>query len=55
MQVPPAAVNGNTAVCYGGNDPALGHPVEYIQLNDTNAENPNTCKYCGLRFFEEPH
>eukprot|EP00241_Pyramimonas_parkeae_P010008 CAMPEP_0114245322 /NCGR_PEP_ID=MMETSP0058-20121206/11828_1 /TAXON_ID=36894 /ORGANISM="Pyramimonas parkeae, CCMP726" /LENGTH=129 /DNA_ID=CAMNT_0001358355 /DNA_START=60 /DNA_END=449 /DNA_ORIENTATION=+ len=53
--VPPIPVSGNTAVCYGGDNPALGHPAEYIQLNDTSKEAPATCKYCGLRFYELPH
>ena len=37
-----------TAVCDGGGG-ALGHPVEYIQLN-TVSDEPVVCKYCGLRF-----
>lgn len=37
-----------TAVCDGGGG-ALGHPVEYIQLNTVSNE-PAVCKYCGLRF-----
>lgn len=34
-----------------GTEPSLGHPVEYIVLNDTSEEFPATCKYCGLRYF----
>ena len=41
-------VAGVTAVCDGGGG-ALGHPVEYIQLN-TVSDEPAVCKYCGLRF-----
>ena len=41
-------VAGGTAVCDGGGG-ALGHPVEYIQLN-TVSDEPAVCKYCGLRF-----
>ena len=28
-------------------DPSLGHPVEFIVLNDTSREHPAVCKYCG--------
>ena len=38
-----------------GTDPALGHPVEYIVLNDTSAEFPAVCKYCGLRYHMTAH
>lgn len=38
----------HVAVCDGGSG-ALGHPVEYIQL-DTVSNAPQICKYCGLRF-----
>ena len=38
-----------------GTDPALGHPVEFIVLNDTSAEFPAVCKYCGNRFYSAPH
>jgi uncharacterized Zn-finger protein len=46
---------GHVAVCDGGSG-ALGHPVEYIQL-DTVSKKPAVCKYCGLRFkmSSEPH
>jgi len=46
--VPVIEVPGDTAVCDGGGG-ALGHPVEYIQLN-TVSDEPAVCKYCGLRF-----
>eukprot|EP00238_Polyblepharides_amylifera_P003445 CAMPEP_0196572984 /NCGR_PEP_ID=MMETSP1081-20130531/2951_1 /TAXON_ID=36882 /ORGANISM="Pyramimonas amylifera, Strain CCMP720" /LENGTH=143 /DNA_ID=CAMNT_0041890519 /DNA_START=92 /DNA_END=523 /DNA_ORIENTATION=+ len=51
-EVPPIAVHQRTAVCHGGDDVSLGHPVEYITLDDTNEHAPNTCKYCGLRFYQ---
>eukprot|EP01032_Pedospumella_encystans_P010779 gene10779-12572_t len=47
-QVPVIEVAGTTAICDGGSG-ALGHPIEYIQLNTVSKE-PATCKYCGLRF-----
>jgi NADH dehydrogenase (ubiquinone) Fe-S protein 6 len=39
---------GHVAVCDGGSG-ALGHPVEYIQL-DTVSKDPAACKYCGLKY-----
>ena len=33
---------------------ALGHPIEYIQLNTVD-EPVSICKYCGLRFKAKPH
>ena len=47
-KVPVIEVSGHVAVCDGGGG-ALGHPVEYIQL-DTVSQEPAICKYCGLRF-----
>ena len=49
-QVPVIEVQGSLAVCDGGGG-ALGHPIEYIQLNMVDTEYAyNECKYCGLRF-----
>jgi NADH dehydrogenase (ubiquinone) Fe-S protein 6 len=42
-------VHGSVAVCDGGGG-ALGHPIEFIQLNMVAEGIENTCKYCGLRF-----
>lgn len=42
-------VHGGVAVCDGGGG-ALGHPIEYIQLNMVEEGVENECKYCGLRF-----
>jgi len=47
-QVPVIEVPATVAICDGGSG-ALGHPVEYIQL-DTVSNKPAVCKYCGLRF-----
>ena len=47
-EVPEIEVKGKTAVCDGGGG-ALGHPIEYIQL-DTVRKTVAVCKYCGLRF-----
>ena len=49
-RVPPIVVNGLLAVCDGGGG-ALGHPLEYIQL-DTVDTAPQVCKYCGLRYVK---
>mmetsp|Transcript_25132 Transcript_25132/g.41869 ORF Transcript_25132/g.41869 Transcript_25132/m.41869 type:complete len:122 (+) Transcript_25132:88-453(+) len=46
--VPVIEVAGHVAVCDGGSG-ALGHPIEYIQL-DTVSSKPAVCKYCGLRY-----
>jgi len=48
-EVPIIEVDGNVAICDGG-DGALGHPREYIQLNKSKQNTPETCKYCGLRY-----
>lgn len=37
--------------CWGGGDPKLGHPIEYIKLDDCTEANPAICKYCGLRYY----
>lgn len=42
-------VDGPVALCDGGGG-ALGHPLEYIQLDKKNPGSPSTCKYCGLRY-----
>ena len=47
-EIPVIEVPATVAVCDGGSG-ALGHPVEYIQL-DTVSNETQICKYCGLRF-----
>ncbi|TDH71591.1 hypothetical protein CCR75_005237 [Bremia lactucae] len=49
-QVPIVEVAGSIAVCDGGGG-ALGHPVEYIQLDTRKQNTPQTCKYCGIRYM----
>jgi NADH dehydrogenase (ubiquinone) Fe-S protein 6 len=46
-------VDGHVAVCDGGSG-ALGHPIEYIQL-DTISDKPQYCKYCGIRYMSTHH
>ena len=49
-KIPVIEVKGNSAVCDGGGG-ALGHPIEYIQLNTLSKE-PQVCKNCGLRYIK---
>ncbi|CAI9767779.1 unnamed protein product [Fraxinus pennsylvanica] len=51
-EVPPIKVQGRIVACEGDNDPALGHPIEFICL-DLNE--PAICKYCGLRYVQGHH
>lgn len=51
--VEPIKVDGIVAVCDGGGG-ALGHPIEYIQLNTVKNE-PQACKYCGVRYISSHH
>lgn len=34
-------------------DPALGCPVEYINLKGTSRENPAVCKYTGNKYYRQ--
>jgi len=34
-------------------DPALGAPVEYIDLRGTTREKPATCKYTGNKYYTD--
>ena len=52
-KIPVKEVEGYVAVCDGGGG-ALGHPLEYIQL-DTVSNEPAVCKYCGVRFKASHH
>ncbi|XP_047327616.1 NADH dehydrogenase [ubiquinone] iron-sulfur protein 6, mitochondrial [Impatiens glandulifera] len=49
-EVPPIKVQGRIAACEGDNNPALGHPIEFICLD---LDQPAICKYCGLRFVQD--
>lgn len=51
-EVPPIKVEGRIVACEGDNDPALGHPIEFICLD---LKEPAVCKYCGLRYVQEHH
>lgn len=52
-QFPVTEVHGTVALCDGGGG-AMGHPIEYIQLN-TVGEEVSECKYCGLRYKMSHH
>ncbi len=45
----PVGAHAHAHCCPTGGG-ALGHPVEFIQLNKVNVSAPEVCKYCGLRF-----
>ncbi|KAL6581641.1 hypothetical protein OROMI_007564 [Orobanche minor] len=51
-EVPPIKVQGRIVACEGDNDPALGHPIEFICLDKVE---PAVCKYCGLRYVQDHH
>eukprot|EP00611_Tribonema_gayanum_P010796 TRINITY_DN20909_c0_g1_i1.p1 TRINITY_DN20909_c0_g1~~TRINITY_DN20909_c0_g1_i1.p1 ORF type:complete len:138 (+),score=31.45 TRINITY_DN20909_c0_g1_i1:23-415(+) len=53
-KVPPIDVEDTVAVCTGGSG-ALGHPTEFIQLNKSTGNVPETCKYCGLQYVMKHH
>ncbi|CAG9462369.1 unnamed protein product [Pedinophyceae sp. YPF-701] len=53
-KIAPVEVKGKgVAVCYGHEDPALGHEVEYIKVLGHTAENPAVCKYCQAKFYHD--
>lgn len=49
----PIKVKGTVVASYGSDDPALGCPVEYINLKGTSFDNPAVCKYTGNRYYSE--
>ncbi|XP_006298755.2 NADH dehydrogenase [ubiquinone] iron-sulfur protein 6, mitochondrial [Capsella rubella] len=51
-EVPPIKVDGRIAACEGDTNPALGHPIEFICLDQ---DEPAICKYCGLRYVQDHH
>ncbi len=48
-KVPVIEVKGHVAMCDGGGG-AMGHPVEYMQLDKKDGRSIATCLYCGLRY-----
>ena len=49
----PIKVHGLVVASYGSDDPALGCPVEYINLKGTTRENPAACKYTGNKYYSD--
>lgn len=47
----PIEVHAPVVASTGSDDPALGCPVEYINLKGTTREAPAVCKYTGNRFW----
>eukprot|EP01047_Picozoa_sp_COSAG01_P020399 COSAG01_NODE_1160_length_11460_cov_196.773611_10_plen_80_part_00 len=42
-EAPVTVIGTDHVLCVGGDDTALGHPVEYIKLDSPE---PAVCKYC---------
>lgn len=53
-RVPVILVDDDVVRCTGVAGTGLGHPVSYIQLHLRNPHEPNTCKWCGLRYMRNP-
>ncbi|XP_075495520.1 NADH dehydrogenase [ubiquinone] iron-sulfur protein 6, mitochondrial [Primulina tabacum] len=51
-EVPPIKVEDRIVACEGDDNPALGHPIEFICLDK---DEPTVCKYCGLRYQQDHH
>lgn len=49
----PVKVHGLTVACYGVEDPALGAPVQYINLKGTTRDSPAVCKYTGNKYYSD--
>ena len=50
-KIPVIMVNKRVVACTGGDNPALGHPKVYINLDNYE---PVCCIYCGLRYQLSP-
>ncbi len=48
-KVPVIEVAARVALCDGGGG-AMGHPIEYVQLDRKDGRSVGTCGYCGLRY-----
>mmetsp|Transcript_965 Transcript_965/g.2304 ORF Transcript_965/g.2304 Transcript_965/m.2304 type:complete len:165 (+) Transcript_965:42-536(+) len=55
QEAEPILVEGPVVASYGSDDPALGCPVEFINLKGTSYENPAVCKYTGNKYYSLPH
>lgn len=54
-KIPPIIVNDDVVRCGGVKATGLGHPIVYLQLKKRNPNEPETCKWCGLRYVRNPH
>eukprot|EP00903_Cladosiphon_okamuranus_P010181 g9640.t1 len=52
-EMPVVMVDGPVALCDGGGG-ALGHPLDYIQLDSPDG-GPRACQYCGTLFQMKTH
>ena len=50
---PPIKVHGAVVASTGGEDPALGCPIEFIDLRGTSIDKPAVCKYTGNRYYSD--
>jgi len=53
QEAEPIKVSGAVVASYGSDDPALGCPVEYINLRGTSKDNPAVCKYTGNKYYSD--
>lgn len=49
----PIKVHGAVVASTGVEDPALGCPVEFIDLRGTSKERPAVCKYTGNKYYSD--
>ena len=50
-EVTPGSLQCSTYLA--ADDPAMGAPVEYIDLRGTTRDKPATCKYTGNKYYSE--
>ncbi|XP_038996674.1 NADH dehydrogenase [ubiquinone] iron-sulfur protein 6, mitochondrial-like [Hibiscus syriacus] len=51
-EVPPIKVEGRIVACEGDDNPALGHPIEFICLD---LKEPAVCMYFDLSYVQKHH
>lgn len=47
-------MDARVAACDGGGGP-LGHPMVYINLDNSSVDDPTPCGYCGQTFVKKEH
>lgn len=52
-EIEPKKVKGLRVASHGTEDPALGCPVEYLDLKGTSYDNPAICKYTGDKYYSD--